>query len=145
MKSFKKWGTFSEGEARFIDSLEIGRLQKWILPLIGAFTILGFVDVSMTVAALNLLKGAAELNPIAASIFRLGFAGSMIAIGLKFAVPLPTMMYIATLKQCETPHETREVKILKAALIASLIFGVAWWGFAVAYDTASLAFAFLIH
>ncbi len=143
MKSFREWYTFNEGEAKFIDSLDIDRLQRLIFPLITAFVILGAIDVSMTTVALHMIQGAVELNPFAAAMFKLGFTGSMMALGLKFAVPLPTMVYVAALKKHETLHETREAKLLKLTVIGALVIGVAWWGFAVVFDTSALVLGFV--
>ncbi|MDG6918652.1 MAG: hypothetical protein JRN62_04355 [Nitrososphaerota archaeon] len=137
MKSLREWFVFSEGEARFIDSLDINRLQMWIFPLIAAFAILGAIDASMTTVALRTIQGATELNPIAAMMFRFGFAGSVLALGLKYAVPLPTMMYVFSLNTRQTVYETRQAKFLKLAIVAALFVGVGWWGFAVGFDLPS--------
>lgn len=76
-------------ETRFLMSLNLHKMNRWLLALLSVFIALNFLDVFTTLIAIQAGPTFVEHNPIAAGLFRLNFPGFVAALALKYVPVLP--------------------------------------------------------
>ena len=112
------YGPF-ERERRFMESLNLGLIQKALWPLLAVFILLGFSDILTTLLAAAFGAGFVEFNPIGSRLFQLGFTGFMLAYLLKF-VPVVPLAYMVGLKRND-PRYDFQVRLLKFTAFVVLV------------------------
>ena len=112
------YGPF-ERERRFMESLNLGLIQKALWPLLAVFILLGFYDTLTTLLAAAVGTGFVEFNPIGSRLFQLGFAGFMLAYLLKF-VPVVPLSYMVGFKG-KDPKDDFQVRLLKFTAFVVLV------------------------
>jgi hypothetical protein len=70
-------------------SLDLSRMNKWLLAFLSVFIALNFLDALTTLMGIQAGPSFVEHNPIAAGLFRLEFPGFVVALGLKYLPVLP--------------------------------------------------------
>lgn len=108
-----------EREQKFVDSLNIGLIQKALWPLLASFIILSFSDTATTVVAAATNGGFVELNPLGSGLFSLGLQGFMLAYLLKF-VPVVPLFYMVAIRD-RGPEADFQVRLLKFAAFVVLV------------------------
>ena len=108
-----------EREKRFLDSLNIGLIQKALWPLLALFILLNFSDVLTTTFAARLSQGFVEFSPVGSQLFRLGPGGYMLAYLLKFVTVIP-LLYMVGFKRSD-PRYDFQVRLLKFAAFVLLV------------------------
>ena len=98
-------------ERRFVERLDLEFMQKSLWLLLTLFILFNFWDTVTTLDASALSRGFVELNPLAAELFRMGFAGFMIAYLVKF-VPVVPLFYMVAVQRRDQKY-TFQVKLLK--------------------------------
>ena len=108
-----------ERERKFFSSLNLDQIQKALWPLLTLFILLNFWDTITTFYASVLIPSFYELNPLGASLFKLGFPGFMTAYLLKF-VPVVPLFYMAAFRRAD-PTDDFQVRLLKFAAFVVLV------------------------
>jgi hypothetical protein len=112
--------TPNEWERRFTESLNLEAIQKALWPLLAVFILLSFWDTITTFYAAVLEPGSfVEFNPLGAALFKLGFAGFMLAYVLKF-VPIIPLFYMVAFKREGKEHDF-QVRVIKYAAFVVLL------------------------
>ncbi len=113
-------------ETRFLNSFNLASMNTRLLILLSVFVFLNFSDALTTLLAINAGPAFVELNPIASGLFRLDFAGFLVAMVLKY-FPLVPLGYVTFLPiEGSRPMALRIVKVSAlVALAAADIFYMA--------------------
>ncbi|MBI4258324.1 MAG: hypothetical protein HY619_05150 [Thaumarchaeota archaeon] len=86
-----------ESDEKFVQSVDINRVNKWILISASVMVLLFLVDVITTLSAMSWRSGFFERNRLAAALFGRGFQGFLAALAVKY-YPLLPVAVIAYLK-----------------------------------------------
>lgn len=113
-------------EERFINSLNIGLIQRLLWPLLGVFLLLSFSDTLTTPLAYASAGGFVELNPFAARMFQLGFWGFLFAYAAKY-VPAVPLFYISAIRT-QNGRYGFQVRLLKFTAMVVLLGGDVYLG-----------------
>ncbi|QQG49315.1 MAG: hypothetical protein HY247_03115 [archaeon] len=113
----RRYHEVKERDERWISSIDIRMMNRALGVLFVAFVSLNFVDVLTTLAAISNGGAYAEMNPIAAGLFRLGFGGFVLALGLKY-FPIVPLAYGVFIK--ETAARSVQVRTVKLATLCVL-------------------------
>ena len=116
-----------EWEQRFVDRLNIEFIQKALWLLLTLFILFNFWDTVTTLDASALSSGFVELNPLGAALFRMGFAGFMIAYLVKF-VPVVPLFYMVAFRwkdeKSDFPSKLRKYTAFVVLVGADIFLGV---------------------
>jgi hypothetical protein len=115
-----------ERDRKWLMQFTIEGFQRKLIPLLGAFVVLNFIDVVSTLIAKQSTTGFQELNPVASALFGLQFGGFVVALLLKYS-PTFILTYIASIGGAGTRHPvgTRAAKLSAlVVLVAGNIFYV---------------------
>lgn len=124
-------------------SLNIGLIEKALIPLYVAFLCLDFLDVYSTLLALNATIDFRELNPIASTLFSLKFDGFLIAMVLKYLPAIP-LFYLVFVKDPENKHPF-DIRLVRFVALVALVAIDIYLGYVVAWNNIPTLMAFLGH
>lgn len=110
-----------ERDTRWILQFNVGRLNRWLFPLLVALISLEFADVMLTLAALSVGPPLVELNPIASALFQRQFWGFVFALGLKY-IPVLLIAYCVLIG--DWPTRPVRIRVLKLGVLVALIASV---------------------
>jgi len=105
-------------ETKFLMSFDVPRLNRRLALLLGVFIVLNCFDALTTLAAIKAGSAFMELNPIAAGLFNLSFAGFLVALTLKY-IPVVPLVYATFLK--EVPARPVAFRIVKVSALVALV------------------------
>jgi len=108
------------GKRSFVESMDLGPINRIIWLLLAAFVVLGFLDALTTLIAYS-HEGFVELNSFAAAFFKLGLRGFLLGVVTKF-LPVFPLTYMAALRPSGGPADV-QVGLLKLAAFVVLIVG----------------------
>ncbi len=128
-------------ETKFLMSFNMAAVNNRLLVLLSVYIALNFFDALTTLLAIHVGPTFVELNPIASGLFRLDFAGFMLALVLKY-LPVVPLVYATFLKpEGVKPLTLRVVKVSAfVALVAADIF----YGVVVGSNTLNLTSYYLV-
>lgn len=124
-----------ERDERWIMQFQLGELNRFAFPLLLAFLVLNFADVSMTLVAIGIGPPFVELNPVASELFKRQFQGFLLALLLKY-VPMVPIAYLALLR--DIPARPVRIRVLKFAVLIVLVSGILIYSFIVGLDASNL-------
>ncbi len=125
----------NERDRRWILSLSIERLERYLVPPLVSFLLLNFLDVATTLIAMQ-SPSFRELNPVAAALFAFGTEGFVAALLLKYS-PAFVLIYITLMKDSRGAHPVL-IRGAKLAAIAVLVAGNVFYVFVVGSNLGNL-------
>lgn len=133
----------NERDRAFIMSLNLGLIEKALIPLYVAFLCLDFLDVYSTLLALKATIDFRELNPIASTLFSLRFDGFLIAMVLKYLPAIP-LFYLVFVKDPENKHPF-DLRLVRFVALVALVAIDLYLGYIVAWNNIPTLMSFLSH
>jgi len=133
----------NERDRQFIMSLNLGFLNKVLLPLFAAFLCLDFLDVYSTLLAISAALSFHELNPIASDLFSMRFNGFLIAIAFKYlpAIPFFYMVFARDPKG----HHPFELRLMRFVALVALVAADVYLGYVVAWNNFPTLLSYVTH
>jgi hypothetical protein len=125
-------------------SLNIGLIEKLLIPLYAGFLCLDFLDVYSTLLALKTTTmDFHELNPIASTLFSMRFDGFLIAMVFKYLPAIP-LFYLVFVKDHDNKHPF-EIRLIRFVALVALVAIDVYLGYVVAWNNIPTLMAFLGH
>jgi len=109
----------NDRDRAFIMSLNLGFIDKVLVPLYAAFLCLNFLDVYSTLLAMKSSLDFRELNPIASALFSMRFDGFLIAIVFKYLPAIP-LFYLVFARDTSGKHAF-QIRMLRFVALVVLV------------------------
>lgn len=123
-------------ETKFLMSFDLASLNRKMFVLLIAYVALNFFDTFTTLLAINAGPIFVERNPIAAGLFRLDFAGFVLALVLKY-MPLLPLAYATFAGPREDGRMT--LRIVKVGALVALAAADMFYVIVVGSNSLNLA------
>ncbi|MBI2185034.1 MAG: hypothetical protein HYU39_08770 [Thaumarchaeota archaeon] len=117
----KYYEQMNRDERELILSIDVKRLNIWIMLSASLIVSLFFLDIVTTLVAMSTRPGFVERNMIAATLFERGFQGFLAALALKYYPLLPVAVVT-----CLKPQGNRfdlGIRMVKVGVLVGLIAG----------------------
>jgi len=124
-------------------SLNIGLIEKLLVPLYIGFLCLDFLDVYSTLLALKATIDFHELNPIASTLFSMRFDGFLIAMIFKYLPAVP-LFYLVFVKDPQNKHAF-EIRLVRFVALVALVSIDIYLGYVVAWNNIPTLMALFAH
>jgi hypothetical protein len=125
-----------ERDTAWVMSLDTGRLEEKLVPMLAVLMVLNFLDILSTLVALRITPYFVELNPIASGLFYLGFGGFLMALLLKYAPILP-LAYAVFTRDASGRHPMG-IRMVKVIAFVVLVVTNAFYVYVVGSNFGSL-------
>jgi len=125
-----------ERDRAWLMSINIARLESWLVGMLAALLVLNFIDVLSTLVAFGSTPFFVELNPLVSGLLYRGFGGFLIALVLKYT-PIAPIAYSVFVRDSGGKHPLG-IRMVKISVFIVLIAANVFYTYVVGSNLGSL-------